>query len=93
MGIPPSVLRWKPRLPSRNWSAFLLTVSTLSYLYYDDRRQCRLIRAEYEEKVRPLAEQPMKPNQWPRKVHVYGAKTPGDDDHDQSFRYFKRYVK
>lgn len=93
LGIPESVLRWKPRLPSRNWSIFLLSVGTLSYLYYDDRRQVRKIRAEYCERVSGLADLPMRPSDWPRKVTVYTAKYPGDDDYHAGTVFFKRYVK
>ncbi|EST05075.1 Mitochondrial import inner membrane translocase subunit Tim54 [Kalmanozyma brasiliensis GHG001] len=93
MGIPKSVLAWKPRLPSRNWSIFLVTVGTLSYLYYDDRRQCRLIREDYIDKVKHLSNAPMKPGEWPRKITVYATRSPGDDDYDKALRYFKKYVK
>lgn len=93
VGIPKSVLSWQPRLPSRNWSIFLVTVGTLSYLYYDDRKQCRLIKEEYIDKVRHLSEEPMKPSEWPRKVMIYSTRSPGDDDHDKGLRYFKKYVK
>ncbi|CBQ73571.1 related to TIM54 (component of the mitochondrial TIM22 translocase) [Sporisorium reilianum SRZ2] len=93
MGIPKSVLAWKPRLPSRNWSIFLVTVSTLSYLYYDDRRQCKLIRQDYIDKVKHLSTAPMKPGEWPRKITVYATRSPGDDDYDKALRYFKKYVK
>ncbi|KAN0065222.1 mitochondrial import inner membrane translocase subunit tim54 [Thecaphora frezii] len=93
MGVPKSVLTWKPRLPSRNWSIFLVTVGTLSYLYYDDRKQCRQIRQDYCDKVRHLSQEAMKTNAWPRKVVVYTTKSPGDDDYDQALRHFKKYVK
>ncbi|GAC75226.1 hypothetical protein PANT_14c00106 [Moesziomyces antarcticus T-34] len=93
VGIPKSVLAWKPRLPSRNWSIFLVTVGTLSYLYYDDRRQCRLIRQDYIDKVSHLSKEPMKPGEWPRKITVYATRSPGDDDYDKALRYFKKYVK
>ncbi|EPQ26831.1 uncharacterized protein PFL1_05466 [Pseudozyma flocculosa PF-1] len=93
MGVPRGVLTWKPRLPSRNWSIFLVTVGTLSYLYYDDRKQCRQIRRDYCDKVSHLAHESMRTNDWPRKVVVYTTKSPGDDDYDQALRYFKKYVK
>ena len=93
MGIPKSVLAWKPRLPSRNWSIFLVTVGTLSYLYYDDRRQCRLIKEDYIDKVKHLSTAPMRPGDWPRKITVYATRSPGDDDYDKALRYFKKYVK
>ncbi|KAK4684106.1 hypothetical protein P7C73_g6094, partial [Tremellales sp. Uapishka_1] len=93
-GIPKSVLNWKPKLPSRNWSIFLTIVGSISYLYYDDRRQCRQIREAYLEKVRYLSEEPTNGSlDVPRKVTVYGAKWPEDDDADRALRYFRKYVK
>ena len=70
MGIPESVLTWKPRMPSRNMSIFILTVGALTIAYYEDRQECKRIRSEYVERVRGLAEQPMRPSEWPRKVSV-----------------------
>ncbi|KAI3623235.1 TIM54 [Malassezia furfur] len=93
MGIPQSILTWKPRLPSRNWSIFWLSVTSLSLLYYEDRRQCKKILEEYKERVRGLAEEPMSPKDLPRKVTVYTAKYPGDDDYEVGALYFRRYVK
>ena len=93
MGIPQGILTWKPRLPSRNWSIFWLSVTSLSLLYYEDRRQCKKILEEYKERVRGLAEEPMLPKDLPRKVTVYTAKYPGDDDYEVGALYFRRYVK
>ncbi|WFD26663.1 mitochondrial import inner membrane translocase subunit tim54 [Malassezia nana] len=93
VGIPESVLKWKPRLPSRNWCIFWTSVAAVSYLYYEDRRQCKKIMEEYKERVRGLSESTMHPLEHPRKVHVYTAKYPGDDNYDVGVRYFKRYVK
>ena len=93
MGIPESVLSWKPRLPSRNWSIFFASVAAVSFLYYDDRRQCRKIMDEYKERVRGLAEDPLHPQEMPRKVTVYTARYPGEPDYDASVLYFKRFIK
>lgn len=93
MGVPEAVLRWKPRLPSRNWSIFFTVTGSLSYMYYYDRKQCKLIRQEYIDKVRFLAEQPMRVDEHPRKVRIFSAVSPGDDDPDKSLLYFKKYVK
>ncbi|KAL4400728.1 mitochondrial import inner membrane translocase subunit Tim54 [Malassezia pachydermatis] len=93
VGIPESVLAWKPRLPSRNWCIFWASVATVSYLYYDDRKQCKKILEEYKERVRGLSDGVMHPHEHPRKVLVYTAKYPGDDNYDVSAVYFKRYVK
>lgn len=35
----------------------------------------------------------MDPFDKPRRVTVYGAKWPGDEDFDQGLRYFRKYVK
>jgi import inner membrane translocase subunit TIM54 len=93
MGVPETVLKWKPRLPSRNWSIFLTVTGTLTSLYVYDRKQCKKIRQDYKDKVQYLAEQPMQPNEYPRKIRVYCAKSPGDDDPDKSLLFFKKYVK
>ncbi|CEH18010.1 SPHINGOSINE KINASE [Ceraceosorus bombacis] len=93
LGIPRSVLTWQPKLPSRNWLIFIGTTSTLTALYVYDRRECKRIREEYKDKVRHLAEEPLKPNQFARKVKVYCAKSPGDDDYDKSLMFFKKFVK
>ncbi|KAK0552218.1 mitochondrial import inner membrane translocase subunit tim54 [Tilletia horrida] len=93
LGIPRSVLTWKPKPPSRNMSIFLLTVSTLSYLYYDDRKQCRKLKAHYIAQVQHLAKEPLPPWGYPRKIAVYGAMWPGDDDPDKTTLFFRKYVK
>lgn len=92
-GIPPSWLDKRPKLPSRNWLIFLSATSGVFGLYYYDRRQCRLIREEYVDKVKHLSELPADPFEIPRRVTVYGAKWPGDEDYDQALRHFRRYVK
>ncbi|CAD6890010.1 unnamed protein product [Tilletia laevis] len=93
LGIPRAVLTWQPRLPSRNLSLFLLTVSTISYLYYDDRRTCKRLKQSYIARVQHLANEPLPPWAYPRKVTVYGAMWPGDDDPDKSTLFFRKYVK
>ncbi|WFD44624.1 mitochondrial import inner membrane translocase subunit tim54 [Malassezia psittaci] len=93
MGFPQSLLTWKPRLPSRNWSIFWASAATVTFLYYEDRRQCRKILQEYKDRVRGLAEEPLAPGDFPRKVTVYTAKYPGDDDYEVGAMYFRRYVK
>ncbi|KAF8798146.1 hypothetical protein BYT27DRAFT_7178702 [Phlegmacium glaucopus] len=92
-GIPPSWLEKRPKLPSRNWLIFLSVTSSVVGLYIYDRRQCKHIRQSYVDKVKHLAEQPADPFEIPRKVTVYAAKWPGDEDYDQSMRYFRKYVK
>ncbi|KAI6036415.1 mitochondrial import inner membrane translocase subunit Tim54 [Pisolithus microcarpus] len=80
-------------LPSRNWLIFItLTSSVLSYYTYD-RHQARKIRASYIDRVKHFSEEPMKSSELPRKVTVYGAKWPGDEDHQRAIRFFKKYVK
>ncbi|KAL0946541.1 hypothetical protein HGRIS_012748 [Hohenbuehelia grisea] len=92
-GIPPSWLDKRPKLPSRNWLIFLSTVSTVAGFYIYDRQQCKKIKREYIERVKHLAEEPLGTLERPRKVTVYGAKWPGDEDYDQSLKYFRKYVK
>jgi mitochondrial import inner membrane translocase subunit TIM54 len=93
MGIPKGVLTWQPKLPSRNWSIFLITTSTLTYLWWDDRSQCKKLMEEYKDRVRWMAEQPMQPSEWPRKITVFGTKSPGDENYDESILFFKKYMK
>jgi import inner membrane translocase subunit TIM54 len=92
-GIPPSWLDKRPRLPSRNWLIFISVTSSLTGLYFYDRRECRRARETYVEKVKHLAEVPMHSMDMPRKVSVYGAKWPGDEDYDRNMKYFRKYVK
>lgn len=93
MGVPRGVLTWKPRLPSRNWSIFIAVSTTLTSLYVYDRRECNRIQDEYKQRVSHLAQQPMHPSEYPRKVFVYTAKSPGDEDPEKSFLFFRKYVK
>lgn len=93
-GLPRSVINWKPRLPSRNWCIFLTVVGTVSYIYYDDRKQAREIRERYVEAVKPMADVPLKNTlDLPRKVTVYAARWPEDDESDRGLLYFRKYVK
>ncbi|EKD02255.1 hypothetical protein A1Q2_03402 [Trichosporon asahii var. asahii CBS 8904] len=93
-GLPKSVINWKPRLPSRNWCIFLTVVGTVSYIYYDDRKQAKEIRKRYEDAVRPMAAVPLKNTlDLPRKVTVYAARWPEDDESDRGLLYFRKYVK
>ncbi|KAK0458781.1 inner membrane protein import complex subunit Tim54-domain-containing protein [Desarmillaria tabescens] len=88
-GIPKSWLSKRPKLPSRNWLIFLTVTSSLTGLFVYDRRQCKKIRQEYIDKVKHLSEETPDHLSYPRKVTVYGSKWPGDEDHDQSMRYFR----
>jgi len=81
-------------LPSRNWTIFWTIIGTVSYIYYDDRRKCKQIKAEYIAKVKHMGEETFKGSfDQPRKVTVYGAKWAEDDDTDRALRYFRKYVK
>lgn len=92
-GIPPSLFEKKPKLPSRNWLIFIGVTSSIVGYYVYDRRECKRIRREYEERVRHFAEEKTGKFDLPRKVTVYGAKWPGDEDWDRSTRYFRKYLK
>ena len=92
-GIPPSWLDKRPKLPSRNWMIFLSVTSTVAGYYIYDRRQCSQIRQSYVDRVKHLADEPIHSLDVSRKVTVYGAKWPGDEDHDRAVKYFRKYVK
>lgn len=92
-GIPPSWLQKRPKLPSRNWLIFWTLVGSVTSLYIYDRREAKRIRQEYVEKVKWRAEEKLGPLEMPRKVRVYGCRWPGDDEHDRSMKYFRRYIK
>jgi mitochondrial import inner membrane translocase subunit TIM54 len=93
-GIPVSWLSKRPKLPSRNWLIFWSVTSALTGYYFYDRRECKRIRREYVDKVKYLSEvTPTDHFALPRKVAVYGCKWPGDEDYDQTVKYFKKYIK
>ncbi|TFK30071.1 hypothetical protein FA15DRAFT_677378 [Coprinopsis marcescibilis] len=92
-GIPVSWFDKKPKLPSRNWLIFWgVTGSVVGYYVYD-RRECRRIKQEYIDKVKELSEEIIDPLDVSRKVTVYGARWPGDEDYSQAIKYFRTYVK
>lgn len=91
-GIPVSWFK-RPKLPSRNWMIFWTATSSLVGLYIYDRQQCQKIRADYVNRVQELSSAPLHSLDLPRKVTVYGAKWPGDDDSDRGLRHFRKYVK
>lgn len=63
-------------------------------MYWDDRRKCSKLKQEYIDKVKYLADEPMSSSLgYPRKVMVYAAKWPEDDDYERGLQYFKRYLK
>lgn len=66
----------------------------MSYLYYNDRKQCNEIKARTIERVKYRANEPIAGSlDLVRKVKVVGAKWCGDDDEDRALRYFRKYVK
>ncbi|KAJ4473724.1 inner membrane protein import complex subunit Tim54-domain-containing protein [Lentinula aciculospora] len=104
-GIPPSLLK-RPKLPGRNWLIFLGVTGSLTGAYVYDRIQCRVLREEYINRVKNLAEEyswrdgngPEALDKdahlaWPRKLTVYAARWPGDEDYDVAMKYFRRYLK
>ncbi|KAJ9121608.1 hypothetical protein QFC22_002227 [Naganishia vaughanmartiniae] len=93
-GVPPSVLKWRPRLPSKKMAVFLTLVGSGTYAYWYDRKECARIKEEYVQRVAHLAKVPMEGSlAFGRKVTVYAAKWPEDDDYERGLKYFKRYVK
>ena len=57
LGIPPSLLSYSPKPPSRNVSIFLILTASLSSLYIYDRRECCRLKKEYIEKVKWMSEE------------------------------------
>ncbi|KZT54427.1 hypothetical protein CALCODRAFT_510756 [Calocera cornea HHB12733] len=93
-GIPPSLLRMpKLRLPSRNWLIFLGVIGSTTALFVYDRRECRRIRREACEKVAWMADLPLDPQGTVRRVKVYAARQPGDDESAKGMLYFRKWVK
>ncbi|CAE6422865.1 unnamed protein product [Rhizoctonia solani] len=92
-GIPPSWFQKRPKLPSRNWLIFWGVLGSVTSLYIYDRRTAKKIKEEYAEKVRWRSEEKLNPLELPRRVRVYACRWPGDDDHNRSMKYFRKYVK
>ncbi|GMK54662.1 hypothetical protein CspeluHIS016_0112480 [Cutaneotrichosporon spelunceum] len=93
-GIPRSVLTWKPKLPGRKMTAFITVAGGLTILYYDDRRKAQAIRDEYIAKVQHYGKEPTVGSlDKPRKVLVYAARWPEDDEANRAQVYFRKYVK
>lgn len=92
-GIPQSWLSKRPRLPSRNWLIFIGVTATVTGYYVYDRQQCKAVRQAYVDKVKDFAGAPLHSHDFPRKVTVYGAKWPDDEDSDRAIKYFRKYVK
>ncbi|KAG6860957.1 hypothetical protein C0995_005621 [Termitomyces sp. Mi166 len=92
-GIPVSWLDKRPKLPSRNWLIFLSVTSSVTGYFIYDRRECRRIKQHYIDLVKEQGNEPVDALAWPRKVTVYGAKWPGDEDYKQATKYFRKYVK
>jgi import inner membrane translocase subunit TIM54 len=92
-GIPSSWFDKRPKLPSRNWLIFLSVTTSIVAHYAYDRRECKRIRADYASRVEHIAKDALGTTDLPRKVTVYDAKWPGDEDHDKSLRFFRKYVK
>ena len=67
----------------------------MSYLYWDDRRQCKAIKADYLARAKELGDQPLTSGGLGevRKVKVWAGKWPEDDDTDRGARYFRKYIK
>lgn len=93
IGIPRSWLSKRPRLPSRNWLIFIGSTSAAIGSFVYDRRECAKVKQGYIDRVKHLADGPMRTDELPRKVTVYVTKWPGDEDYDRGAIYFKKYVK
>ncbi|KAK9247630.1 mitochondrial import inner membrane translocase subunit Tim54 [Lipomyces tetrasporus] len=86
LGIP------RLRLPGRNMSIFLGTVLGISGMIYYDRKNRRLNRQKWKDRVSYLAKEPLQVNEMPRKVKVFVAPPPGDHI-DVTIAHFTQYVK
>lgn len=63
-------------------------------MYYDDRSKCKSIKEKTLERVKYRAGETLDGSlDVVRKVKVYGARWPGDDDTDRALRSFRKYVK
>ena len=63
-------------------------------MYYDDRSQCKTIKEKTLERVKHRSEETLNGSlDVVRKVKVYGARWPDDDDTDRALRSFRKYVK
>ncbi|TIA83769.1 hypothetical protein E3P98_00636 [Wallemia ichthyophaga] len=93
VGVPESVINWKPRLPSRNWCIFLGLTGSTTALYAYDRRETKRIMQEHMDKVHHLSQEAMGgPLQLPRRVHIYAALYP-EYDEPTGAKFFKQYMK
>lgn len=92
-GLPQWVFDYKPKLPSRNMSIFLLVVTSTVSAYVYDRRQCRLLQQEYVDQVKHLSQEKVQPGDRVRRLNVYGARIPEDGELDRSSKWFKRYMR
>ncbi|WWC57939.1 uncharacterized protein I303_100474 [Kwoniella dejecticola CBS 10117] len=94
-GIPHSVLTYKPKLPGRNWLIFWTLTASLSATYWYDRRECARIKQETIQQVQDKGKEVLEGGSLGlnRRITVYGAKWPGDEDTDRALRYFRKYVK
>ncbi|KAL2914194.1 mitochondrial import inner membrane translocase subunit tim54 [Polyrhizophydium stewartii] len=75
------------KLPSRNWLIFWSVTASIAGLAAFDKWQLRRVRRELAERASVVAEQPLSPDELPRKVVVYIEPT-----HWARY-WFKEYVK
>lgn len=80
------------RVPSRNWMIFWAVSGLIAGTIAYDRRERRLRRDHWKNKVSHLAAVEMTPLEMPRKVNVYIAPPPGDYM-ETSMAHFRHYIK
>ncbi|OAP60750.1 hypothetical protein AYL99_05752 [Fonsecaea erecta] len=88
MGMP----NLRLRLPSRNWMIFLTIVGSWTAAVVYDRREKKKAQKKWCDVVAHIAQEPLPPNQMPRKLTVFLSAPPGDGIRP-SRQYFKDYVK
>uniref|UniRef100_A0A060TG51 Mitochondrial import inner membrane translocase subunit TIM54 n=1 Tax=Blastobotrys adeninivorans TaxID=409370 RepID=A0A060TG51_BLAAD len=80
------------RVPSRNWMIFWAVSGLIAGTIAYDRRERKLRREHWKDKVRHLSMVEMNALEMPRKVNVYIAPPPGDYM-ETSMAHFRHYIK
>lgn len=83
---------FRPKMPSRNWTIFLSTVTVITGAIMYDKRETRRAQIKWAKLVSHLAKEPLDSRQLPRKLTVY-LEAPPTDGLRISQDHFKEYVK
>ncbi|KAL8746913.1 MAG: hypothetical protein Q9190_001144 [Brigantiaea leucoxantha] len=82
----------KLKLPSRNWSIFLVAVGSVTTAILYDRYHKKRIQQRWCNTVSHIAQEPLSTNQLPRKITIFLAAPPGDSLR-AAREHFHEYVK